>query len=298
MPSAKVLQTFEVTARLGSFTLAARELFLTQSAISRQIKSLEETLEFQLFIRDNNRLLLTERGRVFYETVSRFLRDLFSTVDGLRRQAGVRRLLFVTPPTFTSRWLAPRLEDFRRICPAPLTLNNHQNLSYSPLGDYDCQVAFGREDMSSLGGRLLFPEAIAPACSPDKKAEILARKSLETIPLLHTLDQGTRLPYWEIWLEANPESEIRLNSVDLASGIEFSTQNQTMIAAQAGLGLAMIDVNIASHILRKRHLTLLGEPVQTVYGYWIFPSTTKYPPDDPANLLYKWVVEQSRQCLL
>lgn len=299
LPSAKVMQTFETAARLGSFTLAARELFLTQSAISRQIKGLEDALEFEVFIRDNNRLILTEKGQIFYEVVSQALGELSATVDQLRKTEEMRRLLLVTPPTFSSRWLAPRLPRFREVCSAPLTLTNHTNLSYSPLGDYDCQVAFGGDEMVSMGGGLLFQEAIVPACTAELKRRILDSGNLDGVPLLHTLtENNSRLPYWELWMDRCDNPPISPTSVDIATGYEFCTQNQTIIAAVSGLGIAMVDINTASHILKSGHLVPLGTPVNTIYGYWIFPSTSRLADDEASRALYDWIREEARQSLI
>lgn len=298
LPSAKVMQTFETAARLGSFTLAAKELFLTQSAISRQIKGLEDALEFEVFIRDNNRLILTERGQIFYEVVSRALGEMSETVNQLRKTEELRRLLLVTPPTFAARWLAPRLPEFRKVCTAPLSLTNHTNLSYSPMGDYDCQVAFGGDEMVSMGGGLLFQEAIVPACTPELKERILQDGNFDGIPLLHTLTENNcRLPYWEIWMDRCENTPISPSSVDIATGFEFCTQNQTIYAAESGLGIAMVDINTASFILKSGQLVTLGSPVNTIYGYWIFPSTSRLADDEASKLLYDWIREQAKQSL-
>jgi len=298
LPSAKVLQTFESAARLGSFTLSAKELFLTQSAISRQIKSLEETLGFEVFIRDNNRLELTENGQIFYSVVSSALSDLSAAVNRLRKGGVQRRLNIALPPTFASRWLAPRLYLFKNHCQATLTILTHKNYSYSSFGDFDCQVGFGSEELGTIGGTILFPEIIIPACTPELKERILANNTLDDIPLLHTLSETSRLPYWEQWIDRCNDPIIKPTAADIAAGIEFSTQDQTIIAAISGLGVAMVDINIASYVLKKGLLHTLGDPVNTIYGYWIFPPRSNKADNDPARMLYDWIREEARQSLM
>lgn len=298
MPSAKVLQTFESAARLGSFTLSAKELFLTQSAISRQIKSLEETLGFEVFVRDNNRLELTENGQIFYSVVSSALSELATTVDRLRKGDTLRRLIIALPPTFASRWLAPRLYLFREICPATLTILTHKNYSYSSFGEFDCQVGFGSEKLGTIGGSILFPEIIIPACTPELKKRILETGGIDNIPLLHTLSETSRLPYWEQWIDRCNDPVIKPSASDISVGIEFSTQDQTIIAAISGLGIAMVDINIASHVLKKGLLETLGDPVNTAYGYWIFPPKSTKPKNDPALILYDWIRDEARKSLV
>ncbi len=298
MPSAKVLQTFESAARLGSFTLSAKELFLTQSAISRQIKSLEETLGFEVFVRDNNRLELTDNGQIFYSVVSTALSELAATVNRLRKGGALRRLIIALPPTFASRWLASRLYLFKQICPATLTILTHKNYSYSSFGEFDCQVGFGSEELGTIGGTILFPEIIIPACTPELKQRIIETGGIDDIPLLHTLSETSRLPYWEQWIDRCNNPVIKPSVADISAGIEFSTQDQTIIAAISGLGIAMVDINIASHVLRKGLLETLGDPVNTVYGYWIFPPKSKRVENDPALILYDWIRDEARKSLM
>lgn len=297
LPSAKVLQTFESAARLGSFTLAAKELFLTQSAISRQVKNLEETVGFEVFARDNNRLVLTEDGRMFYQVVSAALSELSTTVERLKKGVHHRRLIVALPPTFASRWFAPRLSRFREVCPVTMSILTHKDLSYSSFGDFDCQVGFGSEELSTVGGTILFPEVIIPACAPYMKERVLEAGSLEGIPLLHTMSSTRRLPYWEQWIDRCTEPVIKPTSGDIAAGIEFSTQDQTIIAAISGLGIAMVDLTVASSVIQGGHLATLGDPVNTVYGYWIFPPTTRRKDNDPALQLYDWIREEARESL-
>lgn len=299
MPSAKVLQTFESAARLRSFTLASKELYLTQSAVSRQIKSLEDTLGFMVFERDNNRLELSESGRVFYEVVSKALHELSHAAQRLGSNGGVRRIYASLPPTFASRWLSPRLKLFRDVCPAAITIYTHENSNFNTFGDYDCYVAFGSEEMSGMNGVRLFPECIAPACSPALKEQIIKRGTLDGVPVLHTLTNTKRLPYWEQWLDQVEDPAFSLDHLDISSGTEFSTQDQAIIAAISGLGMVIVDINMASHVLQTGDLVPLSEPVSTTYSYWIFPPKTRgAQEDDPARVFHDWIVEQARHCLL
>lgn len=298
MPSAKVLQTFECTARLGSFTLATKELYLTQSAISRQIKSLEETVGFEVFKRDNNRIELTEEGQIFYQVVSKSLGSISATAERLRKGESRKRLFIALPPTFASRWLAPRLTSFREICPATLSISTHSNFNYSSFGELDCQVGFGSDELGTIGGKVLFPEIIVPAGSPEVKKKVLETNSLDGIPLLHTLSGTSRLPYWEQWIDRCNEPLITPPPDKIASGIEFSTQDQTIVAAIHGLGIAMVDITVASTIFRDGLLEPLGDPVNTIYSYWAFPPSTKANENDPAHIFYEWLQDEAIKSII
>ena len=298
MPSAKVLQTFECAARLKNFTLAAKELFLTQSAISRQIKGFEDTLGFEVFVRQNNRLLLTENGQILYQVVSKALGEVSTTVDRLRKGESSRRLLIAVPPTFASRWLAPRLGLFHEFCPVTITVSTHKNLNYSSFGEYDCQVGFGADELSFIGGKLLFTEKIVPACSPELRDQIVAGRDADTIPLLHTLTGSMRLPYWELWLDKAPKTLFKPSKESVAKGIEFSTQDQTIVAAINGLGIAMVDQNTASNVISKGRLVPLGDSVNTIYGYYVFPPARTHIEEDPSTLFYEWIQNEALKSIL
>ena len=295
MPNTKVLQTFECAARLGSFTLAAQELFVTQSAISRQIKGLEEVLGFEVFVRINNRLELTEDGRAFYQVVSKALSEMSAALEILRRGETRRRLFIALPPTFASRWLAPRLCLFRQRHTVSLTISIHQNFNYSSFGQFDCQVGFGTDELSASGGESLFPEMIVPTCAPGIKRKILKQGNLEGIPILHTLTGSSRLPYWEQWLDRTENPIIQPTGAELGAGIDFSTQDQTITAAVSGLGVTMLDLNVASTVLQEGLLETIGDPVNTAYAYWIFPPTVVRGDGDPAVLFYDWVKAEAVQ---
>src|SRR5689334_14238921 len=112
LPPLAQLEAFEAAARSLSFTKAADELSLTQSAISRQIKALEEHFEFPLFRRLHRALSLTEEGQALYQSVADVLAQLHDVAGRLRRRPGSRTLVVTTTPGFAGIWLIPRLATF------------------------------------------------------------------------------------------------------------------------------------------------------------------------------------------
>src|SRR5690349_20966788 len=116
LPPLDLLRGFEAAARHLSFTKAADELFLTQSAISRQVQALEEALGVPLFQRRHRALLLTDHGQLLQQTVARQLKELRDTVARITEEP-VRMLTVTTLVTFASLWLIPRLAHFRRLHP-------------------------------------------------------------------------------------------------------------------------------------------------------------------------------------
>src|SRR3954468_888727 len=118
MPSLDLLQGFEAAARHLSFTKAGEELFLTQSAVSRQIKELEDQLGVELFHRRHRALLLTDAGKQFYASAAEGVTTMRAATDRLRSQAGKTSLSVTTTHSFAALWLIPRLAGFTRTHPA------------------------------------------------------------------------------------------------------------------------------------------------------------------------------------
>ena len=113
MPSIDLLRTFEASARHLSFTRAAEELFLTPSAVSRQIKSLEESLGVALYTRGTRSLQLTEQGHHLQRTVDKLLERLEEAVSSMKHMKAPQQLGIATTISFASMWLVPKLTDFR-----------------------------------------------------------------------------------------------------------------------------------------------------------------------------------------
>ena len=117
LPQLGFIQGFEAAARNLSFTKAAEELFITQSAVSRQIKALEDHLGVALFERRQRALALTESGHTLYRVATDVLERLQATADQLRASGRARQLSLTTTSGFASLWLIPRLQGFTRLYP-------------------------------------------------------------------------------------------------------------------------------------------------------------------------------------
>src|SRR2546426_11882692 len=118
IPSLDLLQGFEAAARHLSFTKAGEELYLTQSAVSRQIKELEDQLGVELFQRRHRALALTDAGKQFYASAAQVLTTMRAATEQLRAQAGKKSLSVTTTNSFAAMWLIPRLAGFTRTHPA------------------------------------------------------------------------------------------------------------------------------------------------------------------------------------
>lgn len=293
LPNAKLLQAFEATARHGSITEASKELYVTQSALSRQLQSFEQLLDVNLFIRKKNKIALTDAGHILYAVLNKNLPEIISCITGIQR-GGLRRLYIKAPPSFASRWLAPRLQKFHALHNVPITLHI-DSIALPPIPQpYDCEIIFGHSNAPFAHAKLLFEEQIQPACAPSVLPLVQA-KGVNALPVLHTLSGSTPMPYWDFWMQANPGSQYAPSQASLVSGMAFSTQEQVIGAATEGLGLAIVDTNIASIALKRKELIALAEPVVTPFRYW-FVTNRSLSPDTPTRQFCNWLEQEALLC--
>src|SRR5574341_1337489 len=176
LPALDLLVGFESAARHLSFTRAGEELYLTQSAVSRQIKELEDQLGVTLFQRRHRALALTEAGHQFYAAASQALSTMRAATDRLRAQAGRKALSVTTTNSFAALWLIPRLAGFTREHPevdVRITANTKvQDLERDGL---DLALRHGPASLAGSNAVRLFGEKVFPVVSP----KVLKKKPLE-----------------------------------------------------------------------------------------------------------------------
>ncbi|MHA6195858.1 LysR substrate-binding domain-containing protein [Pseudomonas wadenswilerensis] len=263
LPPLTMLRVFEEVARHRSFSQAALDLNVTQGAVSRQIKQLEDHLGVALFVRTPKGLTLTEAG----VTLSPQLAAAFDQIDRALQLVRVpnlrQRLRILAPPTWSTRWLSSHLRDFCRHYP-DISLSISNQASHEHLAEIDCRIRFGLGPAEHWHSESLVMERHVAVASPELFVESVA-PDLRAYPLLHILHDGKRLPVWENWLGATGRSD-----VDVASGLEFSTLDQVIHTALAGGGLAVIDRQMIERELREGSLLPIA-PVEVLgpYGYWL-----------------------------
>ncbi|HAJ20303.1 MAG TPA: transcriptional regulator, partial [Rhodospirillaceae bacterium] len=167
LPPLKPLPAFEAAARLLSFTEAADELFVTQAAISHQIKQLEDALGVRLFRRLNRALLLTEEGQAFAGAVRQALSQIATAADRVKRQDATGALNVSCLPSFASAWLVPRLARFRARHPEiDVRLAADYELTDFSVEDIDLAIRWGTGGYDDLFEIRMMTEEVFPVCSP------------------------------------------------------------------------------------------------------------------------------------
>jgi len=234
LPSLSHLQAFEAAARTGSITMAAKELNLTQSAVSRQIKALEEQLEVELFHRERQTIRLTTGGEAYVREVRDALKRISTASLNLRANPMGGTLNLAILPTFGTRWLAPRLPGFLQAHPG-IILNLMTRLTAFDFRSesLDAAIHHGRGDWPGAATQLLREEYVIPACSPALKARynFAEPADLRRAPLLHIT---TRPDAWERWLA-------RYDALhEHAQGMLFDQFATVAQVARAGMGVALL----------------------------------------------------------
>ena len=167
LPPLNFISGFEAAARNLSFTRAADELFITQSAVSKQIKALEEDLGVALFERRTRELVLTREGRALYRVASELLEWLQQATDKIRVGAGNRQLAITASTGFTSLWLIPRLKRFRKLHPnIDVRISATVEILNLERSLLDVAIRYIKPDAAPEGAIRLFDHVALPVCSP------------------------------------------------------------------------------------------------------------------------------------
>ncbi|GHE21686.1 choline sulfate utilization transcriptional regulator [Halomonas urumqiensis] len=251
--SAQGLRVFEVAARHLSFTAAARELRSTQSAVSQQIRALEEQLGIPLFERIYRGVRLTEAGQALFTSVQDGFATIERTLDRLHRQHRHRRLNILTDFSFAAYWLLPRLPQFRHSHPdIDVRLTTQQGTLDWHDQDVDVALLFCNERMLVEAPRL-FGEEVLPVCSPaflERHGPIDSLARLAELPLMALFAEDQQP--WLDW----PEYFRQLADMDYAQPAELTFNNYTLliqaVIAGQGIGLGwrgLIDDQLASGVL-------------------------------------------------
>ena len=234
LPPLNSLRAFEAAARHLSFTRAADELFVTQAAVSHQIKGLEDFLGVQLFIRKNRKLLLTDQGQEYWPKIRDIFEKLAAATEQLKAQGASGALNISVVPTFAIVWLVPRLTRFNALYPdieVRLKATDREVDFFQD--DIDVAIYNEKGDYAGMYSETLLNEFLTPMCSPallDGEKPLTEPDDLRHHMLLH--DATTY--EWREWLKL-----AGVKGIDLRKGPVFSHSSMVMQAAIHGQGVAL-----------------------------------------------------------
>jgi LysR family transcriptional regulator, glycine cleavage system transcriptional activator len=268
LPPLAGLRAFEAAARLMSFKRAAEELHVTPTAISHQVRQLEEAIGTRLFERRVRQVVLTPEGHVLLPV----LRDGFDafarTVEGLMRKRGRRIVTLSATPAFAAKWLVPRIASFRKVRPdIDLTVLATLEVVDVNAGVADLALRYGRGPYPDLVAEPLIVDRFAPVASP--RLGLKKPADLRSATLLHSdwRRSDPRNPTWRHWLKITG-----LDGIDARAGLRFSDETHAIQAAVAGNGVALHSLLLVSEELETGTLVvpfgpeIEGFPLHLVHG--------------------------------
>ena len=280
IPATHTLLCFEAAARHESYTRAAQELSLTQSAVSRQITSLEEFLGQTLFRRTRHGVALTPRGAEYAAQVADRLRALErDTLDAMSHQGSGGAIHLAAVPTFATRWLIPRLPQLAASHPDITVHIETQTRPFMFTGtSFDAALYAGiPEQVANWAGTratALMAEEVVPVCSPALMKGLLksakgGNKQTELTPAqvagLPLLQQSTRPDGWRQWFDATGVA-----APNALSGPRYELFSMTAAAATHGLGVALVPrLLIEAELARGDLVVACDQPLKSGRSYWL-----------------------------
>jgi DNA-binding transcriptional LysR family regulator len=278
VPSLDLLRGFECAARHLNFTRAADELFLTQSAVSRQIQTLEERLAVRLFVRKRRGLALTAEGDRLYRAVQGALRQVQDALDSLQPADDGQRVTITSTMAFSSLWLVPRLGEFHSAHPeVDVRVAANDRVLDLERERIDISVRYCPKDDAPADAQWLFAEELTPVCSPALLAgrPLQRPEDLSRYVLLHIDDPDNPSPWlaWSNWLEA-----VGLRSLRPAGAVRFNYFDQCVRAALAGQGVALGRLPLVQDLLHDGSLVApFGQRASTNRSYWLVRAAAAAP---------------------
>lgn len=289
LPSLSALKVFEAVGRFSSFSIAADNLFVTQSAVSRQILGLEKDLGCRLFIRERNGVRLTEIGRDYHLKVKHSLNNIALATQELKlRNAGLNIIRLTTLPTLAMHWLLPRLPEFKALYPEiAVDISSSNELNNLNDGSMDVGIRFGKGNWQGLVAEHLFDEELITVCSGNhlELFEDSVELALQNCNLLHTT---TRPEAWAMWMETHG---IKQHFSEIVGFQDFFI---TIQAAILGQGIAIVPSFLVKNELADGRLfdpTKLGITSQRSY---YFVTSEENANREPIIRLKDWIIRAGR----
>ncbi len=297
LPQLGFFQGFEAAARNLSFTKAAEELFITQSAVSRQIKALEDHLGVRLFKRRPRSLVLTESGQLLYRLAADVLERLQAGTDQLRADSRARQLSITTTTGFASLWLIPRLQRFTSLNPdIDVRISATTEALNLERGLIDLAIRYCRPEAVPEGAVRLFGEEMLPVCSRallrDRARPLKRPQDLKHHTLLHFDYPGAEKTFmdWGTWLAA-----LGIHDLKSAGALHFSQYEQMIQAAISGQGVALGRQPLVNELTQSGMLaTPFKRPVVGSRAYFIIESPLGAGKPHVRQFA-DWVLEEARR---
>ena len=289
-PSLNFLHTFESVARHLSFTNAAKELFVTQAAVSHQIKALEDYLGVKLFYREKRKVFLSEEGQKLLPSVVSGLQGIADSLENIRNYDSEDTIVVGVGSSFSANWLVHRLGAFyQKFTEVNLHLKIFNNESDFSSGRTDMAVVWGIGEWQGLRCEKLMVVEFTPVCSPElikKTHPLKTPEDLIHYPLLDDPDYDI----WQQWLEAAgiPERKYKRRTV-------IRDANVVIHSTLEGHGIALCAVGIVQEYLDSGRLIRPFDHSITGGGFYYLVYPEKALRKPPVRLFKAWLVQEIRK---
>ncbi|MBW1245835.1 LysR substrate-binding domain-containing protein [Pseudomonas tolaasii] len=285
LPPLAALRAFEALARLGKVNLAALELHVTHSAVSHQIRSLEEYLDIALVTRHKRTLLLTEEGRVYAYQIRQALGEIAGVTEKLVAKARHPQLTLSVLPSYAMYWLLPRLQGFMSAHPGfRLKLESSMEFASFEQGLIDCAIRFGHGQWADVQCEPLMADTLIVVAAPHFNAGVLPDTAHDILhqPLLHASES------WPVWLSAAGVEGQRPQA-----SLEFTDSTQLLEAVRLGYGIALTRRSIAHSLIQRGDLVKLTdiEPAHSSRYYLVWPAGSQRSAQ--LNALQQWLKDEA-----
>lgn len=289
LPPLNSLKAFEAAARNLSFTKAAEELFVTQAAISHQIKLLEEHLSMKLFMRRNRSLLLTEEGQSYYLDIKDIFAHLYEATERLLTRGAKGSISIALTPSFAIQWLIPRLSEFSNLHPdIDVKIKAVDYDDNSLTDDVDVAIYYGLGNWQGVFTDKLYTEYLTPVCSPlllSGEKALTEPSDLMNHTLLHDMSRNN----WKEWIKVAGVKDINVNQ-----GPIFSHSSMVLQAAIHGQGIALGNSVLAKpEIESGRLVTPFNEVLVSKNAFYLVCREAQV--DSPKIVAFRnWLLEAVR----
>jgi len=285
--SLRGLRTFCVAARYESFRAAGEELFITSSAVSHQIKSLEEELGQQLFDRASRELSLTENGKSLYDEVSPLIEQLNTVAAKYKKGVTSSSVRISVQPFFASEFFVPRLSEFTAKHPEiDIQVGTSDESSEKHPSDADLSIRLFKKPPANMSSNLLFPLRMVPAGSPDfKKAmSVKSKRITSDFPIII---HETRPKAWKKWAKV---SGIQLP--DDSRVTRLDSMIAVVRAAQRGIGAAMVPVPMGDLWFKEGSIVrLFKQELVADVSYYLVCKEDR-ADDRGVSTLREWILQE------
>ncbi len=284
LPSLKAMRAFEITGRHLKLNDAAEELNITPSAVSHQIRLLEDELDTKLFARTGRGLELTDRGAELLPLLSSVFADLAAVVASFRQDRSSGAVSIDMPASFATRWFIPNLARFETLHPdLDVRLTTSETPSGPPPENLDCAIRFGHTPWSTYQEHLLFSESLVVVCSP--RLLTAGALDLDEAYKFRLLTVGGQPDEWNMWFSGHGLKQRRDTRT-----LTFQTRELAIQGAVESLGLALASMVEVADELRQGSLTLaFSKANQIVNGSYFLGVARNKAADPRVSALVDWI---------